>query len=93
MSIAFAGDYADAKRRLQEVLNKYPQVPWANRQLAFVAVKAGDMDTARAAIAALRAAYPKVSVATMRARHPYRNMKRVFEPMVEAWRAAGLPET
>ncbi|MBL8836824.1 MAG: tetratricopeptide repeat protein [Alphaproteobacteria bacterium] len=93
MSIAFAGDYADAKRRLHDVISKYPQVPWANRQLAFVAVKSGDMDTARAAIAALRAVYPKVSIATMRARHPHRNVARLFEPMVEAWRAAGLPES
>ncbi len=93
VSIAFAGGYADAKRRLQDVISKYPQVPWANRSLAFVAVNAGDMDTAHAAIAALRAAYPKVSIATMRARHPHRNVERIFEPMVAAWRAAGLPET
>jgi len=93
MAHAFAGDYAEAKRRLQDVLNKHPQVSWANRQLAFVAVKAGDLATARAAIRALRAAHPGVSVATMRAIHPHRNVAWIFEPMVEAWRAAGLPET
>jgi hypothetical protein len=50
------------------------------------------MAGARAAILALRAAHPNVSIAQMNACHPSRNEPRIFDLMVDAWRRAGLPE-
>ena len=40
----------------------------------------------------LLAAHPDASIALMQACHPTRNVPRIFGPMLEGWRLAGLPE-
>jgi TolB-like protein/Tfp pilus assembly protein PilF len=89
---AHVGDYAVAAALVQKTLDKNPQVIWANRQLAAFAALAGDMRTARDAISKLQAAYPGISIATMRAGYPGRNTPRLFDVFVKGWRLAGLPE-
>jgi TolB-like protein/Flp pilus assembly protein TadD len=92
MTFGYKGEYARAVQLLQEVLNKHPHVTWAYRQLAFVSAMAGDLPTARDAIRKLRAAHPNASIALMQRAHPSRHTPRVFNLMLEGWRAAGLPE-
>jgi TolB-like protein/Tfp pilus assembly protein PilF len=86
------GDDAEAVRMVREVLHTHPNVTWAQRQLAFMLVRLGDLDGAREAIAKLRAARPGISIALMRQCHPMRHLGARFEAMVDAWREAGLPE-
>lgn len=86
------GEYAAAARVLRDVLNKHPHVTWAYRQLSYLAALAGDLPTARDAVARLRAAHPNASIALMRICHPSRHMPRKFDLMVKGWRMAGLPE-
>jgi TolB-like protein/Flp pilus assembly protein TadD len=93
MTFGYKGEYARAAKLLQEVLNKHPHVTWAYRQLAFVSAMAGDVPTARDAIKKLRAAHPNATIALMKRAHPSRHTPRVFNLMLEGWRAAGLPET
>jgi TolB-like protein/Flp pilus assembly protein TadD len=92
MTFGYKGEYARAAKLLQEVLNKHPHVTWAYRQLAFVSAMAGDVPTARDAIKKLRAAHPNATIALMKRAHPSRHTPRVFNLMLEGWRAAGLPE-
>ena len=92
MTYGYKGEYARAAKLLQEVLNKHPHVTWAYRQLAFVSAMAGDVPTARDAIKKLRAAHPNATIALMKRAHPSRHTPRVFNLMLEGWRAAGLPE-
>jgi len=91
-AMAEKGEYETAVRILREVLNKNPHLTWPYRQLAWVAALAGDLPTARDAMARLRAAHPNVSIALMRVCHPSRNSPRKFDPMVTGWRMAGMPE-
>lgn len=91
-AMAAKGEYEVAARIFREVLNKNPQLTWPFRQLAWVAALAGDLSTARDAMARLRSAHPDVSIALMRACHPSRNLPGRFEPMVRGWRLAGMPE-
>ena len=86
------GEYAAAVRVLREVLNKNPHVTWAYRHLSYLAALAGDLPTARDAMATLRAAHPNVSIALMRACHPSRHTPRRFDMMLKGWRMAGMPE-
>jgi TolB-like protein/Tfp pilus assembly protein PilF len=92
MTFGYKGEYAHAAKLLQEVLNKHPHVTWAYRQLAFVSAMAGDVPTARDAIKKLRTAHPNATIALMKRAHPSRHTPRVFNLMLEGWRAAGLPE-
>jgi TolB-like protein/DNA-binding SARP family transcriptional activator/Tfp pilus assembly protein PilF len=96
LGISFAlglkGEYAIAARLIREVINQHPRVTWAYRQLGYTAALAGDLPTARDAIAKLRAAHPDVSIAVMKARHPSRHVPRSFNLMLKGWRLAGLPE-
>ncbi len=91
-ALAIKGDYESAMRIFREVLNKNPHVTWAYRQLAYVAALAGDLPTARDAMARLRAAHPDVSIALMRASHPARHSPQRFDVMVKGWQMAGMPE-
>jgi TolB-like protein/Flp pilus assembly protein TadD len=91
-ALAIKGEYAAAARMLRGVLNKHPHVTWAYRQLAYVSALAGDLPTARGAMARLRAAHPNVSIALMRACHPSRHAPRKFDVMLKGWRMAGMPE-
>jgi len=97
LGIAFAqgqkGDYAQAARLIQEVLNRHPKVIWAYRQLAYVSALDGDLPTARAAIERLRADNPNASIEFMKRCHPSRNTPRTFDLMLKGWRLAGLPES
>ncbi|HEX6019897.1 MAG TPA: BTAD domain-containing putative transcriptional regulator [Burkholderiaceae bacterium] len=86
------GEYATAARQLREVLNKHPHVTWAYRQLAYLAALAGDLSTARDAMARLRAAHPNISIALMRDCHPSRHTPGKFDVMLKGWRMAGMPE-
>jgi Tfp pilus assembly protein PilF len=86
------GDFALAAKLTQQMLNKNPQLTWAYRQLASFSALAGDVSTARYAIAKLREAYPGVSIAVMKRSHPLRHSPRLFDVFVEGWRLAGLPE-
>lgn len=61
-------------------------------QMAYVAALAGDLETARESVRLLLAAHPDASIALMQACHPTRNVPRIFGPMLEGWRLAGLPE-
>ena len=96
MGIAFTraqkGEYAQAAKLIQDVLNRHPQVTWAYRQLAYVSALDGDLPTARAAIEKLRAAHPNASIEFMKRCHPSRNTPRIFNLMLKGWRLAGLPE-
>jgi TolB-like protein/Flp pilus assembly protein TadD len=92
MTFGYKGEYAHAAKLLQEVLNKHPHVTWAYRQLAFVSAMAGDVPTARDAVRKLRTAHPNATIALMKRAHPSRHTPRVFNLMLEGWRAAGLPE-
>ena len=92
LALGLKGEYAQAAKLIQEVLNKHPQVTWAYRQLAYVSALAGDLPTARDAIKRLLAAHPNASVELMKLCHPVRHMPRVFDRMLEGWRLAGLPE-
>ncbi|UVC14293.1 BTAD domain-containing putative transcriptional regulator [Mesorhizobium onobrychidis] len=86
------GDYALAAKLTQRMLDKNPQLTWAYRQLASFSASAGDLPTASDAIAKLRAANPRVSIAVMKTSHPLRHIPRLFDMFVEGWRLAGLPE-
>ena len=92
LALGLKGEYAQAAKLIQEVLNKHPKVTWAYRQLAYVSALAGDLPTARDAIKRLLAAHPNASVELMKLCHPVRHMPRVFNRMLEGWRLAGLPE-
>lgn len=89
---ALEGDYARAARLIQSVIDKNPHVTWAYRQLASYSAVAGDLETARHAVAMLRASNPGVSIAVLKKSHPFRHIPRLFDKFVEGWRMAGLPE-
>ena len=91
-ALALKEDYAQAARLLRDILHKHPGVTWVHRQMAYVAALAGDLETARESIRLLLAAHPDASIALMQACHPTRNVPRIFAPMLEGWRLAGLPE-
>lgn len=91
-ALALKKDYAQAARLLRDVLHKHPGVTWVHRQMAYVAALAGDLETARESVRLLLAAHPDASIALMQACHPTRNVPRIFGPMLEGWRLAGLPE-
>ena len=92
MTFGYKGEYAQSAKLLQEVLNKHPNITWAYRQLAFVSAMAGDLVTARDAMKKLRAAHPGATIALMKRAHPSRHSQRIFDLMLQGWRAAGLPE-
>jgi TolB-like protein/Tfp pilus assembly protein PilF len=92
MALGLKGEYAQAARLMRDVLHKNPGVTWAHRQLAYVAALSGDLETARESVRLLRVAHPDASIALMQACHPSRHVPRVFGPMIEGWRLAGLPE-
>ena len=92
IALGLKGEFATAARILREVLHKHPQVTWAYRQLAYLAALAGDLPTARDAMARLRAAHPNVSIALMRDCHPSRHAPGKFDVMLKGWRMAGMPE-
>jgi len=91
-SLGHMEKYDQASKMLCEILNRYPEVVWGHRMLASFAALAGDMETARGSLKALREAYPHVSVAVMKSHHPSRNTPRMFERLLKGWRLAGLPE-
>ena len=77
IAIGNAGEYARAARQIQSVLDQYPQVTWAYRQLAAYQALAGDLASARRAVELLLAAHPNVSVAVMNTHHPGRHLPRL----------------
>lgn len=92
LALGLKGEYTTAARILREVLHKHPHVTWAYRQLAYISALAGDLPTARDAMARLCAAHPYVSIAMMQACHPSRHSPRKFDVMLKGWRMAGMPE-
>jgi len=92
LALSLKGEYVQAAKLIQEMLNKHPQVTWAYRQLAYVSALAGDLPTAREAIKMLLAAHPSASVELMKVCHPVRHIPRAFNQMLDGWRLAGLPE-
>ncbi len=86
------GDYAGAAKLLREVTSRHPKVTWVYRMLAYTAALSGDLPAARDAVQRLLAANPNASIELMKSSHPSRHRAAVFEPMLEGWRLAGLPE-
>jgi TolB-like protein/DNA-binding SARP family transcriptional activator/Tfp pilus assembly protein PilF len=91
-AFGYKGEYAEAARRIQAVIDRHPRVTWVYRMLAWNAALAGDLDTARDAARKLLAANPNASIEMMRRSHPARHIAASFAVMVEGWRLAGLPE-
>lgn len=85
-------EYGEASQMLRDILNRYPEVVCGHRMLAAFAALAGDLETARASVKALRKAHPHVSIAVMRSHHPSRGTPRIFDRLLKGWRLAGLPE-
>ncbi|MCX5516328.1 hypothetical protein C3941_17050 [Kaistia algarum] len=85
------GDYADAARLARLALDSRPGMIWANRLLATSASLAGDLDTARRAVAQLRRDRPDMTLAEVRlAVHNLGGDQ--LERYMEGLRLAGLPE-
>ncbi|MGK7871459.1 BTAD domain-containing putative transcriptional regulator [Falsiroseomonas sp. E2-1-a20] len=91
-ALAYGGDHAEAAERLKEVIYRHPKVSWVYRILAYTAALSGDLRGAREAVRKLLEANPNTSIEMMKRSHPARHRPAVFEPMLDGWRLAGMPE-
>ena len=86
------GDFATAARVARRVTAQHPNLTWVYRQLAYYSALAGDLETAREAVAKLRAAHPHATIESIARDHPVRHIERYWEMIERGLRLAGLPE-
>lgn len=66
------------------VVDKNPQVTWADRHIAAYSALAGDLMTAHDAIGKLQVANPGVAI-TVKTSHPLRNVSRLCDVLAKGW--------
>lgn len=84
-------DYARAQEHVTTALEHKPGLIWAQRLLATAAAHAGDLETAREAVARLRASSPGMSIARLRTALPHLSGD-MLERYLRGLRMAGMPE-
>jgi len=85
-----AGDDNAAAELFQRALEERPNAHWIHRNLAAALHGAGRIDEARSSCAALRRAYPDITIRKINQAHVF--SRRVMDRMSAQLRALGIPE-